>query len=122
MKTSRPLNQLAKKIREAKGVSLRDLARIVGCSHQTLFLWEQGRCEIKNAELLSKIEDALGIKPQDYCRESLSLSKTTVFIKKLYESDAPADQKMREFLAAAQKGIPAGAMDEILETIRRQRG
>lgn len=123
MKNKIPLHRLAKKIRKEKNISLRKLAKLVGCSHQLLYLWEEGRHSFDhNDELIVKISKELGINDDEAPQESLSLSKATLTLKQAFSVDMKNAEKFREFFNAAEKGIESSTWDEILAAIRRQRG
>jgi transcriptional regulator with XRE-family HTH domain len=50
--------------REMRGLSQRDLARIVGCSQRTIGLWEDGSC-MPRVDAQISLADAFGVQPDN---------------------------------------------------------
>lgn len=58
-----------RELREAKGLSLRDLADLTGIAHQTIRKYEMGD-NVPNWETVEKLADALAVSTEEFRNKS----------------------------------------------------
>ena len=97
------LYELAKETRDTKKISLRELAERVGCSHQLIQFWENGKRNLDHS-IQSKICRELGINASEHF--SLSLSDTTVALNNIFYHDPAKGDKVRRLLEELEKNDP----------------
>lgn len=64
------MNKL-KEIREGKGISIAELARISNVTRQTIYRLEGGKDNVANSKTLVALADALGVKVSDFFEPSV---------------------------------------------------
>lgn len=114
--------ELVKEKRKKLGKSLRDLAKVAGCSPMLLSLWEQGKLKKKGIgkSYFKKITKDLEI-PKSVIA-SYTKTSPTVKLEEAFRINAKDEDKLVEFVDLVNtKQIDTKAWEKILEIAKKMK-